>query len=140
MPEKTVSFELENKLSELDELGEHLECFLESFDLSKKCMFQIRYAVDELFSNIILHGYMDCKAHLVKLKLSCGKGILTIRMEDDGIAFDPTKAPRPDTQKPLDERSEGGLGIHTSRHFVDGLYYERIGNTNVLKLKKNIRC
>ena len=63
---------------------------------------------------------------------------LTIRVEDDGRAFDPLQAPPPDLDLPLEERPVGGLGIHIVRSVMDAVEYQRRGGRNVLTMRKTI--
>lgn len=134
-----VSLELKNSLSELDTLGQSLQQFGEALGVANKTLFQICLALEEIFSNIISYGYADDAVHWIKITISHEKGILTIRLEDDGIPFNPLWAQKPDCECPLEERKVGNLGIHLCKKVMDDMIYERFGNKNVLTLKKDIK-
>lgn len=134
-----VSLELKNSLSELDALGRSLEQFGKTLGLAAKTLFQICLAMEELVSNIICYGYKDDAVHWIKVAISHKNAILIIRVEDDGIPFDPLKAEEPDCKSPIDRRKIGNLGIHLARKVMDDIAYERCGNNNVITLKKNIK-
>jgi len=140
MPQYKISFELKNCLSELDTLREHLERYAEYVGLSKKCTFEINLALEELFANIFSYGFTDNTEHWIKIKISHDDGALIIRIEDDGIPFNPITAEKPDIESPLKERKIGGLGIHLIKELMDEISYERIGNHNFLTMKKIIRA
>ena len=134
-----VSLELRNSLSELDALGESLEKFGNSLGLSNKIVFEICLAMEELVSNIISYGFTDDAVHWIKVAVSYQEGTLVIRLEDDGIPFDPLTAEEPDCECPLEQRKIGNLGIHLTKKFMDDMVYERCGNKNILTLRKNVK-
>ena len=135
----SVSLELRNSLSELDTLCRNLQQFGQSLGLSNKALFQICLAVEEIVSNIISYGYTDDAVHWIKIAISHNQGTLIIRLEDDGIPFDPLLAEEPDCECPAEERKVGNLGIHLCKKVMDEMIYERCGNKNVLTLKKDVR-
>ena len=135
----SVSLELRNSLSELDTLCRNLQQFGQSLGLSNKALFQICLAVEEIVSNIISYGYNDDAVHWIKIAISHNQGTLIIRLEDDGIPFDPLLAEEPDCECPVEERKVGNLGIHLCKKVMDEMIYERCGNKNVLTLKKDVR-
>jgi serine/threonine-protein kinase RsbW len=96
-------------------------------------------AVDEAASNTIIHGYKDGPGEIViEVKYSETEIIVTLR--DSAPAFDPTQAPKPNLDLPLDERPVGGLGIHLIRHCVDEIRHsEPSEGGNTLVLVKHIR-
>ena len=50
--------------------------------------------------------------------------------EDNGIPFDPTARPAPDTDAALDDRAVGGLGIHLVVQMTERQAYRRDGGRN----------
>ena len=133
-----VSLELRNSLAELDALCRNLQQFGESLGLSHKAIFQLCLAMEEIVSNIISYGYADEAVHWIKIAISHEQGTLIIRLEDDGIPFNPLGAGEPDCQCPVEERKVGNLGIHLCKKVMDDMLYERCGNKNILILKKEI--
>jgi anti-sigma regulatory factor (Ser/Thr protein kinase) len=134
-----VSLELKNSLSEIDALCQSLQQFGEALGLADKTLFQICLAMEEVVGNIISYGYTDDAVHWIKVAISHEKGILTIRLEDDGVPFNPLWAQEPDCECPVEERKVGNLGIHLCKKVMDDMIYERFGNKNVLTLKKDIK-
>ena len=61
-----------------------------------------------------------------------------IEIEDDGRAFNPLDAPGPDLSASLMDREPGGLGIHLARSLMDQIFYQRVGQRNLLTLTKRI--
>jgi len=133
-----ISFKIENKLSELKRLYRQVEAFAKRQALSPKDIFKINLCMEEHFTNIISYGYADGAKHWVEITLSVENAKLMIRIEDDGIPFNPTKIPAPDFHCPLEERKIGGLGVYLTKHFMDTMTYQRCGNKNILVMTKKI--
>ena len=138
MAEKSYSFELKSDLAELDSLCENLETFGNRFGLSKKLIFEINLALDELFTNIISYGFKDGKEHIVRVTLTSENDALCLCIEDDGKPFNPIEFETPDVSCSVEECRIGGLGIHIMKKLMDEVCYERCNNKNMLTLKKKI--
>lgn len=138
MSEAKVSFECKNSLSELDKLHRNIEELGKTLRLSKKDIFQITLAMEEVFSNVVSHGYTDKAEHIITIRIWHQNRTVTVRIEDDGIPFNPSEAETPDLKCPLEERQIGGLGCHLMRCIMDDVAYKRIGDKNVLTMKKTI--
>jgi anti-sigma regulatory factor (Ser/Thr protein kinase) len=99
-------------------------------------------AVDELATNIVLHGYQEHgQSGDITLSAVTDDEALRIVMEDRGAAFVPATRPMPSTEelsKPLEERHIGGLGIFLALNSVDEYRYLRLGeiNRNTLSMKR----
>jgi serine/threonine-protein kinase RsbW len=138
MAKKEYSFELKSSLSELDNLCLNLENIGQKIELSKKLIFEINLALDELFTNIISYGFKDEKEHIIKVSLTPQNEELCLRIEDDGIPFNPTDFEIPDVACSVDNCKIGGLGIHIMRKLMDEICYQRCDDKNVLTLKKQL--
>jgi anti-sigma regulatory factor (Ser/Thr protein kinase) len=103
--------------------------------LPEKLILEINLALDELFTNIICYGFDDNCEHTIRMTISLENDELCIRIEDDGIPFNPTKIKRPDMPRSVEECKIGGLGIHIVRKLVDDISYQRCDDKNVLILK-----
>lgn len=134
----SLTFELRNHLSELATLCEKMEGVGQALGLSRKCLFEINLALDELFTNIISYGFPDQSEHFIRVNVSAERGVLTVVLEDDGIAFNPVARIPPELPCTLDECKVGGLGIHLVKNLMDEVTYERRTGANVLTLKKSI--
>lgn len=134
----SLSFELRNHLSELATLCEKMEGVGRALGLSQRCLFEINLALDELFTNIISYGFRDRSEHFIRVRISAERNVLTVVLEDDGIAFNPVERIPPERRCALEECEVGGLGIHLVKNLMDDVVYERRAGTNVLTLKKCI--
>jgi anti-sigma regulatory factor (Ser/Thr protein kinase) len=138
MPRKNESIKLKNRISELERLDQKLQAFGASIGLSKKCVFQINLAVDELFTNIVKYGFADDNLHYIAVTLSHEDGKIRIRVEDNGIPFDPAAKQTSELKDPLEHCKIGGLGLHLVKKIMDDIIYEWRGGKNVITLIKHI--
>ena len=126
-----------NQRSEIGRVGRLVEAFGEAHRLSPDLMFKVNLALDEIITNIVLHGYEDEDDHRIRLSLDLRDDRLTIEVEDDGRAFDPLSVAPPDLEQAVEERAIGGLGLHIVRSIMDGVEYKREGGRNLLVMKKS---
>ena len=139
MAGKNYSFDLKNKLSELDKLCQHLEKFGQSMGLSQRFIFEINLALDELFTNIISYGFSDDDEHDIKVSIIPQGEKIIISIEDDGVPFNPADAETPDLECTIENCKIGGLGIHIIKKLMDEVCYQRCDNKNILTMKKSIK-
>jgi anti-sigma regulatory factor (Ser/Thr protein kinase) len=132
-------FTIENQIGEIPVLAEKIEGMAEHWKLSDQLTMNINLVVEEALSNIIFYAFCDNKTHKIRISFSLNYDLLTIRITDDGIAFDPTLRQQPDISLPAVERPIGGLGIFLISKIMDAVHYARKNNRNILILKKEIR-
>jgi sigma-B regulation protein RsbU (phosphoserine phosphatase) len=133
-----MSILFKNKLSEIERLGQVVEEFAALHHLPPNLIFEINVALEEVLTNVISYGYEDSDEHDIMMRLSCEEGEVMAEIEDDGRPFNPLEAAEPDTNKPLEERPVGGLGIHLVRKLMDDVEYKRQQGKNLLMMKKRI--
>lgn len=134
----------------LSQLMDYVAWAAAAFGLDDAATYRLSLAVDEIATNIVLHGYEDAGLSgdlLIWAETDLGAeteleaetrpaadphaDTLSIFLEDTGAPFDPRQAPQPtDLDRPLEERRDGGLGIFLALWGVDGFVYEREGNKN----------
>jgi anti-sigma regulatory factor (Ser/Thr protein kinase) len=113
----------------------------EAWGAPPKVAMQVNLAVEELFANVILHGFPGGNAsdHETRIQFTrpAGGAAITVTMTDDGAAFNPLEGERdPGLGKPLEERKVGGLGIHFVKQTMDSVDYARRDGRNVVTLTK----
>jgi anti-sigma regulatory factor (Ser/Thr protein kinase) len=130
---------LPNDIGELPRLLEFATAFAGRSRLPSDEASRLLVVIDELFSNIVRHGYGGSKAvGKIRIGLSFVRGCLRIAATDDGRAFDPLTAPVSDLDLPTSLRPTGGLGIHFVKNLVDHAQYSRRGEHNHLALVRHI--
>ena len=136
MTNRNYCFELKSKLSELKLLCSHLEDYGRMMELSRKCLFEINLGLDELFTNIISYGFEDKSEHQIKFTFAKDNDKLVVKMEDDGVPFNPLEVASPDMSQDLDSINIGGMGIHLVKKMMDDIDYQRAEGKNRLVLTK----
>ena len=136
---KIKQFVIENQIGELSFLAEKIEKIAEEWDLSPAVAMNMNLVIEEALSNIIFYAFTDKNKHEIKVSVSVDKNILTIKITDDGIPFNPLKHEQPDITLPAEERPVGGLGIFLMSQIMDKMHYNRKENENILTLKKKIK-
>jgi anti-sigma regulatory factor (Ser/Thr protein kinase) len=102
--------------------------------LDKGAAYRIRLAVDELATNIVMHGYRGGDGRIT-VRGRPGPGRVEIVIEDAAPAFDPVEGRLPPAAEvPPQQRRIGGLGIHLALTSVDGFSYTRRDGRNVSTL------
>jgi len=131
-----LSLELKNCQTETVKLCRCVEDIGASLGLARKTVFAITLAIEELFTNIVSYGFKDDHEHTIDVTFNQEDGTLVIRIEDDGVPFNPEKAKGPDVNCALDECRIGGLGILLAKKMMDEFDYERRRNRNIITMKK----
>lgn len=133
-----LSLHIKNDLMEIERMTQEVAAWRHELGLPEEVEFEINLVLDELVSNVIRHGLKDGKEHYIEVNVGRDGKDLTLKIEDDGVPFNPLNAPVPDTTKPIEERRIGGLGIHLVRQLMDSLAYERHEGRNCLVIKKKL--
>ena len=100
----------------------------------KRVTHAVDLALEELVSNTIRHGY-DGGQHEILVRLELGPGGVELTLEDDGRAFDPTRAAEPPSPTSLEDTRIGGRGIQMVRRLFEDIRYRREGTRNVVTLR-----
>ena len=136
MSEKTApslsELKTEPTVDNLYQVTGFVEDTLGELGVPMKTLMRINVALDEIFSNIAHYsGASECT-------VACGVqgNRAIVRFADNGTPYDPTARPEMDTTLSLDERGEGGMGIHMVRKTMDTVRYEYKDGKNMLTLEK----
>lgn len=127
-----------NDLAELERLDRVVEEFGRRQRLSPTRLFDLQLAVNEVFTNLVSYGFDDDRPHEIIVRLMTAADEVVIEIEDDGRPFDPSAAPAPRLDVPLEEREPGGLGLYLARRVTDGMEYRREDGRNIVRLRKNL--
>lgn len=80
---------------------------------------ELELVVDEVFSNIVKHGYKNIKGGSVYIHAEYEKEGITIELSDQGATFNPSEIPHPN----LSGDSDTGYGWFLIKHLVDHIIY-----------------
>jgi anti-sigma regulatory factor (Ser/Thr protein kinase) len=128
------SLTVEASLEALSAIGAFVREAAAEAGLDSRATYRLRLAVDEMATNIIVHGrpFDHSGDAQVLLTADIDDTTLTITLEDSGPAFNPLEHQTPDQflDKPIDERPIGGLGVFLAIRGVDEFQYERLADRN----------
>lgn len=115
---------VEGQLESITMITDYVARAAETAGLSEKTAYYLSLAVDEIATNIVLHGYAEAgiTGDLTITAVMQPKN-LKIILEDSGLFYDPRQVTAPDLERPLHEREPGGLGIYLALRSVDKFHY-----------------
>jgi serine/threonine-protein kinase RsbW len=130
----TITLRMRNNLSELMELMEAAERFLETGSSASGVLYGVKLVLEEILTNVIKYGHDDGLEHEIIVILNVDAGRVTVECFDDGREFNPLAAPAPQLPDSILDCTPGGLGIHLVKQTVDTISYRREGGRNVLTM------
>lgn len=104
--------------------------FLAAHDFQPRLQVKLAIVVEELVTNALCHGGKGQDFSL-SLELAEKDGSIALRMEDNGIAFNPLSVPPAKAPNPI---TGGGIGLAIVHAWATDTNYERGGVTNSLGL------
>jgi anti-sigma regulatory factor (Ser/Thr protein kinase) len=110
----------------------------EAAGLDDEAIYHCRLSVEEIFTNIVEHGYQHNASGVVEIICRVTDQSFFITLVDDAPAFDPLALPDPDPSVPLWERQGGGWGIYFVKKFMDRVEYHYQANRNMLLMEKRL--
>ena len=130
---------LKADLSELARLHPFLTSYCEHEGTPMEQVFDFEVILEELVTNVIKYGGVDAGQECCLIELMREGNQITIRFSDWGNPFNSLARDEVDTDKPIEEREIGGLGIHFIKKLTDTQSYEYKNGKNVLTLTKTLR-
>jgi serine/threonine-protein kinase RsbW len=92
-------------------------------------------AVEEVITNIILHGYEETGGE-IQISCTITSQRIGIRVTDSAPPFDPLSIPEPDLEENMEDRKIGGLGVYLLRQVMDEISYRYEDGKNILTMVK----
>ena len=120
------------------ELAEKVADLKRKFSLDERDIFEINLILDEVCTNIFENNTKKNNLKIT-INISHKENKCHIFIEDNGAPFDPSRAPSPNTNLPLEKRDPGGLGIFLVKKYTTFLSYERAGNFNRVTVDKELK-
>ncbi|MDJ0730498.1 MAG: ATP-binding protein [Crocosphaera sp.] len=126
-----------NQHEELERMSDWLSLLAERLEISDNIVFRLDLLLAEVVTNIIDNAYSDDAEHFIELELDYSKTQVTLKIEDDGIPFNPLDKPEVEFADDLESVKIGGLGIHLIRQYSDECNYQRLDGKNCLEIVIN---
>ncbi len=132
------SLTLQNKLTELDRLGQWVAGLVETLSLSPAEAFPVEMCLEEIVTNVMKYAYGEGVDKPIVINARLEGDALVLEVIDEGDRFNPLDLDRPPEGRSLDEMEIGGLGVHLTRQMMDEVSYARRGAKNILTMKKRL--
>ena len=124
---------IKNELSELEVLNAAVAQYLSAHAVPARAAYAVNLATEELLVNVIRYAYMDDETHIIDVELGIEKDQLVLTILDDGMPFDPRKAPSLNVH--AEDYEGGGMGLALVLDMVDVLKYRREGERNRVEVR-----
>jgi serine/threonine-protein kinase RsbW len=127
--------------AELESLG-RFRNFIDSVckevsEIDSQVIYDLKLAMDEACSNIIIHGYVGMNPGSIILNLDLDAERAVMAITDFGHPFEPSEASKPDVEAALEDRPMGGFGLYFIYQTMDQVGYRTTEDGNHLTLIKN---
>lgn len=124
-------------LGQLARIREYVSEAAEKLGVKNAVLDDLRLAVDEAVTNIIIHGY-DGPGE-ISIELLIDGSDLVVRLRDDAPPFDPLTRVAEESE-PLEQHTKpGGFGLFLIGQAMDELAYRRVGGSNELTMiRRNV--
>jgi anti-sigma regulatory factor (Ser/Thr protein kinase) len=130
----SATLTITNQAEELARTASWLEAVAERFQLPERTVFKLDLVLNEALPNIISYAYQDQQSHDIVILIEDAHDHVVLEIIDDGTAFDPF-AKDPFVQpESLESAAIDGRGIHLINTFTDTQEYQRIDETNVMRV------
>ena len=127
------------KTESLSDVLAFIEQRLETFGCSMKLQIAICVAIEEVFVNVAHYAYKDGNGNVeFNIGFDEETRLVTFKMTDSGVPFDPLKKEDPDISLSAEERNIGGLGIFITKKTMDNVSYVYENGKNILTMTKKI--
>jgi len=128
------SLAIANQFGELARVASWLEQMAQHCQLAERTVFKLDLVLNEALHNIISYAYPDQLSHDILIRLEDRDEYVQLEIFDDGMAFNPfATVPHPE-QLSLESASINGRGIQLIKSFTDAQDYQRINNTNIMRV------
>jgi sigma-B regulation protein RsbU (phosphoserine phosphatase) len=129
---------LPNDVQAVPQLSDFIDKVCIALDIDDYTATQINLAMEEAVVNVMKYAYPVGTLGDIDIEAQADDVRLRFTITDSGKPFDPTARKEVDTTLSAEERPIGGLGIHLVRQIMDSMNYERLGDKNVLTLRKKL--
>ena len=130
---------LHNDIQQIPQLAEFVEAVADVAHLDVGLTMSLNLALEEAVTNVIMYAYPPGADGLVDIEAIVREGEVQFVISDNGVAFDPTAAPKADVTLDVEDRPIGGLGIFLVRNIMDRVEYTRSDDgKNILTMTKKL--
>jgi serine/threonine-protein kinase RsbW len=138
--ERKFTLQVPSSTENLSLIREFVTAVGRQAQLDEADISSLELAVDEACANVIEHAYGHDITKEVVVRAKFDEESLRISVIDEGLGFEPDKAPQDSVDDLIKKRKSGGLGIRLIKQLMDDVSYEIVpGQKNELHMTKKIR-
>jgi len=130
----TLAAELES----LQKFRDFITSCCAQYHVAPDVVFDLKLAVDEACTNVIVHGYKGMDPGSIILSFRIEPDRILVQITDFGHVFEPASFPKPDVEAALEDREIGGLGLFLIYQSMDDIEYHSSEEGNILTFTKLI--
>ena len=138
MTDNQLILAVADKLSEISRIADLVEAFCAARGFPAALSYNINLALEELLTNTISYGFDDGPGHEIEVRIRSEGDEIVVEEIDNARPFNPLKAPAPDLDASIDNRSIGGLGVYLVKTVMDDVQYRRAAGRNHVTLRKRL--
>jgi serine/threonine-protein kinase RsbW len=133
------SLRIAAEVKDLAEIRQFVAEQARALDVDQFDAYDLILAVNEIATNIIVHGYRGQRG-VLEVEMRKVADSIEVRLRDQAPLFDPTRVSEPDISLPLHKRPFGGMGIHVTKQLMDEMIYraQPQGGNEVILVKRGI--
>lgn len=114
----------------LEDVREFIKTHAMAADFSEADVEELKIAVDECCTNVIEHAYGNDSSKTIDIAVLIDKKHFSVRIRDQGRAFDASTYREPDLAEFAKSRKSGGFGVHIMRKLMDEVAFTTRNGTN----------
>jgi len=128
------------QITQIPKLRDFIYQSLQGRNLPEMVLEDVLLACDETATNIVMHGYKQktIEKPYFECRIRLDETELTVQFEDKGIEFRRDMVKPPSVEANLKGERRGGFGVYLVEKLMDSVEYIRVGDTNILTIKKKI--
>jgi serine/threonine-protein kinase RsbW len=107
-------------------------------EIDAQACYDLKLAVDEACTNIVVHGYADMNPGSIILTLDCYPRQVVVTITDFGHPFEPYEPPTPDLEAVLEDLPTSGFGLYFIYQTMDSVTYRTAEDGNHLGFIKRL--
>jgi serine/threonine-protein kinase RsbW len=135
--EKVFDLSVKASLENLQVIRQYIDQVGALLGVNERALGDLRLAVDEAVTNVIVHGYGDLDGK-VELHMEGDGDTVIIRIRDQAKTFDSSHVNEPQLDTALKDRPFGGMGIFLIKKMTDEAEFLPLpGGGNEIRLVKH---
>jgi len=134
---RAVRLDIDSRLDHVELLARAVSALCATAGMRTRECARVELALVEAANNVIRHAYRGEAGHPVRVDVTLGDGLLTLRLEDEGLPMPERPSPALDYD-PGDVANlpEGGMGLFIIHSVMDNVEFRRERDRNALVMTR----